>query len=122
MGTVDTWELFQAGEEPRDVRAEVLTSWRRSRISGVDPEYVDVPYLETDLDSHFARVAVGMIERRALARIGPGDGGKRPMGQRLFAPVENGEGGVTKGDVDINALRVRGLPPQAGCLQPFVFA
>ncbi|MFB9385946.1 sigma-54-dependent Fis family transcriptional regulator [Pseudonocardia petroleophila] len=70
MGTVDTWELFQAGEEPRDVRAEVLTSWRRSRISGVDPEYVDVPYLETDLDSHFARVAVPIMAGMADLLVG----------------------------------------------------
>jgi len=70
MGTVDTWEQFQAGEEPRDVRAEVLTSWRRSRFSGVDPEYVDVPYLETDLDSHFARVATPIMAGMADLLVG----------------------------------------------------
>ncbi|MHA6792120.1 sigma-54-dependent Fis family transcriptional regulator [Pseudonocardia bannensis] len=55
------WEQFHAGEEPRDVRGEVLTSWRRSRFSGVDPEYVEPPYIETDLDSHFVRVAVPIL-------------------------------------------------------------
>lgn len=70
MTTVRTWERFQAGEEPRDVRAEVLTSWRRSRFSGVDPEYVDVPYLETDLDTHFARVAVPIMTGMADLLVG----------------------------------------------------
>ncbi|MBW0116997.1 sigma-54-dependent Fis family transcriptional regulator, partial [Pseudonocardia abyssalis] len=51
-------------------RAEVLTSWRRSRFSGVDPEYVDVPYLETDLDSHFARVAVPIMTGMADLLVG----------------------------------------------------
>ncbi|QJY47453.1 sigma-54-dependent Fis family transcriptional regulator [Pseudonocardia broussonetiae] len=70
MTTTRTWERFQAGEEPRDVRAEVLTSWRRSRFSGVDPEYVDVPYLETDLDTHFARVAVPIMTGMADLLVG----------------------------------------------------
>lgn len=70
MGINDTWELFQAGEEPRDVRREVLTSWRRSQFSGVDPEYVDVPYIDIDLDSHFARVAVPIMTGMAELLVG----------------------------------------------------
>ena len=47
MTTRGPWELFQAGQEPDDLRGDVLTSWRRSRFSGVDPEHVDVPFVET---------------------------------------------------------------------------
>lgn len=72
MGTRDnTWELFQSGQEPRDIRPEVLTSWRRSQISGVDPEYVDVPYAETDLDTQFSRVAVPIMT--GMAELLAGD-------------------------------------------------
>lgn len=66
------WERFLSGEEPPGVRGEVLTSWRRSRISGVDPEYVDPPYRETELDTHFARVAVPIMTR--TAELFSGDG------------------------------------------------
>jgi transcriptional regulator of acetoin/glycerol metabolism len=69
--TVDAaWERFQGGEEPQDVRGEVLTSWRRSRISGVDPQYVDPPHVETDLDTHFVRVAAPVMERMADLMVG----------------------------------------------------
>lgn len=64
------WEQFQAGEEPHDVRGEVLTSWRRSRFSGVDPENVEVPHVETDLDTHFARVATPIMQGMAELLVG----------------------------------------------------
>ncbi|MGI5129936.1 sigma-54-dependent Fis family transcriptional regulator [Pseudonocardia sp. CA-107938] len=64
------WELFQSGQEPHDIRREVLTSWRRSKFSGVDPEYVAVPFLETDLDSHFSRVAVPIMTGMATLLVG----------------------------------------------------
>ncbi|MDT7705162.1 MAG: sigma-54 dependent transcriptional regulator, acetoin dehydrogenase operon transcriptional, partial [Pseudonocardiales bacterium] len=70
MSTSTAWEQFQAGQEPRDVRGEVLTSWRRSRFSGVDPEYVDPPYVETDLDTHLVRVAVPIMERMTELLMG----------------------------------------------------
>jgi transcriptional regulator of acetoin/glycerol metabolism len=70
MSVGTAWEQFHAGEEPRNVRGEVLTSWRRSRSSGVDPEHVDVPYLETDLDTHFARVATPIMARMADLLVG----------------------------------------------------
>jgi sigma-54 dependent transcriptional regulator, acetoin dehydrogenase operon transcriptional activator AcoR len=53
------------------VPGAVLTSWRRSRSSGVDPEHVDVPYVETDLDTHFTRVAVPIME--GMAELLTGD-------------------------------------------------
>jgi len=64
------WELFQSGQEPSDVRQEVLTSWRRSQMSGVDPEHVDVPYLETNLDSQFSRVAIPIMTGMAELLVG----------------------------------------------------
>ncbi|GAA0253455.1 sigma-54-dependent Fis family transcriptional regulator [Cryptosporangium japonicum] len=64
------WEQFQSGLEPRDVRAEVLTSWRRSQFSGVDPEHAAVPYVETDVDSSFARVAVPVLTGMATHLVG----------------------------------------------------
>ncbi|MBC3193161.1 hypothetical protein H7X46_19050 [Pseudonocardia sp. C8] len=70
MTTRSPWERFQAGEEPRDLRGDVLTSWRRSRISGVDPEHVDVPYVETELDTAFARVAVPIMSGMADLLVG----------------------------------------------------
>lgn len=70
MDTANAWEQFHAGEEPHDVRGEVLTSWRRSRFSGVDPEHADVPYIETELDTHFARVATPIMEGMAELLVG----------------------------------------------------
>lgn len=64
------WERFHAGEEPAGVRSEVLTSWRRSRISGVDPEYVEPPHVGTDPDTPLARVAVPVLERMAELLVG----------------------------------------------------
>ncbi|MEV1295443.1 helix-turn-helix domain-containing protein [Pseudonocardia sp. NPDC049635] len=70
MSSRSVWELFQSGEEPEDLRGDVLTSWRRSRFSGVDPEYVDVPYVETDADSSFARVAIPIMTGMAGLLVG----------------------------------------------------
>lgn len=70
MDTTTAWERFHAGDEPRDVRGEVLTSWRRSRSNGVDPERAAVPYVETELDTHFTRVATPIMERMAELLVG----------------------------------------------------
>ncbi len=67
-----TWERFQAGEEPEDVSPEVLTSWRRSRLHGVDPEHVDVPFTDADTDTRLARIAVPILSR--MAELLTGDG------------------------------------------------
>ncbi len=70
MDTATAWERFHAGEDPQGVRGEVLTSWRRSRFSGVDPEHAGVPYVETDLDTHFTRVATPIMEAMAELLVG----------------------------------------------------
>ncbi|TQN42085.1 transcriptional regulator of acetoin/glycerol metabolism [Blastococcus colisei] len=68
---VSPWEQFQLGEETTEgVRAEILTSWRRSRLSGVDPQRVDLPYLEPDVDTRFARAAVPVVARLAPLLVG----------------------------------------------------
>jgi sigma-54 dependent transcriptional regulator, acetoin dehydrogenase operon transcriptional activator AcoR len=69
-GTDRAWERFHAGEDPDDVRSDVLTSWRRSRINGVDPEHVEVPFVETDLDTPFVRVAVPIMAGLAELLVG----------------------------------------------------
>jgi sigma-54 dependent transcriptional regulator, acetoin dehydrogenase operon transcriptional activator AcoR len=61
MLTVDAWEAFQRGEEPVGVRDEVLTSWRRSRWSGVDPGLAIPPVGDADDDLPFARVAAPVL-------------------------------------------------------------
>lgn len=70
--TVSTWERFQSGDEPTDLRPEVLTSWRRSRLHGVDPEHVDVPFTDADPDTRLARIAVPILSR--MAELLTGDG------------------------------------------------
>ncbi|SFL71444.1 helix-turn-helix domain-containing protein [Geodermatophilus ruber] len=65
MSTVDAWETFQRGEVPVGVRDEVLTSWRRSRWSGVDPRLDVPPVGEADDDSPFVRVAAPVLLRMA---------------------------------------------------------
>ena len=70
MDTSTAWARFHAGEEPRGVRGEVLSSWRRSRFSGVDPEHADVPYAPTELDTHFTRVATPIMEGMAELLVG----------------------------------------------------
>ena len=65
MSTVDAWETFQRGEVPAGVRDEVLTSWRRSRWSGVDPALDVPPVGEADDDTPFVRAAAPVLLRMA---------------------------------------------------------
>jgi sigma-54 dependent transcriptional regulator, acetoin dehydrogenase operon transcriptional activator AcoR len=44
---------------------QVLTSWRRSRWSGVDPADTKVPVLDIDTDSDFVRLAAPVLLRAA---------------------------------------------------------
>ena len=69
MGARAAWERFQLGGSDGagavdvvDVRREILTSWRRSRLSGVNPLRLDVPHEDVDLDSRFARAARPVLE------------------------------------------------------------
>ncbi|GAB3347206.1 sigma-54-dependent Fis family transcriptional regulator [Modestobacter lapidis] len=64
------WERFQLGQELSGVREEVLQSWRRSRLSGVDPQRIALPHDEPDTDSRFAGVAVPVLARMAELLVG----------------------------------------------------
>jgi transcriptional regulator of acetoin/glycerol metabolism len=81
MDTRVAWERFQSGEgqddrgstvEVLDVRREILTSWRRSRLSGVDPVRLDVPHEDIDLDSRFARAARPVLDESTERMVGTG--------------------------------------------------
>ncbi|MCE0764966.1 GAF domain-containing protein [Pseudonocardia kujensis] len=66
MRTRSAWERFQAeGESSNgalEVRSEILTSWRRSQLSGVDPLELSLPHFEIDTDTRFARAARPVLE------------------------------------------------------------
>lgn len=67
MGTRAAWERFQHGDTDAeattpDVRSEILTSWRRSRLSRVDPSSFALPHVAVDPDSRFARAARPVLE------------------------------------------------------------
>lgn len=64
------WERFQLGEESTEVRHEILTSWRRSQLSGVDPEKVDLPWMEPTVDTRFAQAAIPVLTRLADLLVG----------------------------------------------------
>ena len=70
--TASTWERFQSGDDPAELRPELLSSWRRSRWNGVDPEHVDVPFTDADPDTRLARIAVPILAR--MAELLTGDG------------------------------------------------
>jgi transcriptional regulator of acetoin/glycerol metabolism len=65
MSTVDAWETFQRGEVPVGVRDDVLTSWRRSRWSGVDPSLDVPPVGAADDDTPFVRAAAPVLLQMA---------------------------------------------------------
>ena len=64
------WERFQLGEESTEVRHEILTSWRRSQLSGIDPETIDLPWVEPTVDTHFAQTAIPVLTRLAELLVG----------------------------------------------------
>lgn len=70
------WERFQLGTgddgAELGVRAEILTSWRRSRLSGVDPNGLDVPWSDVDDDSRFVRAARPVLDDCASAMLDTG--------------------------------------------------
>lgn len=59
------WESFLTGDEPQGLRDEVLTSWRRSKLSGVSPLSVDFLRTDIDVESRFARIAIPLMNEMA---------------------------------------------------------
>jgi sigma-54 dependent transcriptional regulator, acetoin dehydrogenase operon transcriptional activator AcoR len=77
MQTRAAWERFQLGETDADlldVPREILTSWRRSRLSGVDPTRLQLPYAEADQDSRLARAARPVLQANVERMTGSGVG------------------------------------------------
>jgi transcriptional regulator of acetoin/glycerol metabolism len=60
-------EQFLQGEQPcGPIRDEIVTSWRRSALSGADPDVSTFPYsADLDLDGRLARAAYPVLDRLA---------------------------------------------------------
>lgn len=68
---LDTYRnLFDESESVPIVRAEILESWRRSQLSGVDPAHVQLVEGEARLDSRIAKVAIPVLNSMADVMIG----------------------------------------------------
>lgn len=59
------WEEFQLGNERAGVREDILTSWRRSQLSGVSPQSVEFLRTDIDVESRFARIAIPLMNDMA---------------------------------------------------------
>ncbi len=64
MVTRSAWDAFQTGVEP-ELAPELLTSWRRSQWSGVDPLRTEISIVDVDTDSPFVRMASPILQRVA---------------------------------------------------------
>jgi transcriptional regulator of acetoin/glycerol metabolism len=69
---LDTYRnLFDESESDVPiVRAEILESWRRSQLSGVDPSHVQLVEGEARLDSRIAKVAIPVLNSMADVMVG----------------------------------------------------
>jgi len=62
--------LTQDDPGSRVMRTEILESWRRSKLSGVDPDHVDTVEGEANVDSRIAKIAIPVLNSTADALIG----------------------------------------------------
>lgn len=60
----------QSGDRSRLTRPEIVDSWRRSQLSGVDPDAVTVVPGEVSLDSRIAKVAIPVLGSMADILVG----------------------------------------------------
>lgn len=67
MSTLSQWEAFHSGSDTVGVGHDVLTSWRRSKWSGIDPHDVRIPRVDVPDDSPFHRAATPVLLRMAEA-------------------------------------------------------
>ncbi|WP_139047411.1 helix-turn-helix domain-containing protein [Rhodococcus erythropolis] len=65
MSTLTQWEAFQSGSDSVDVGHDVLTSWRRSKWSGINPHDIAIPRADVPDDSPFHRAATPVLLRMA---------------------------------------------------------
>jgi len=67
----DDREWLQAGVGQATLdRPEIVSSWRRCQLSGVDPDTVSIVPGETPLDCRFAQVAIPVLNAMAEVMIG----------------------------------------------------
>jgi hypothetical protein len=52
------------------VRTEILDSWRRSKLNGVDPDHVCTVEGDANLDSRIAKVAIPVLNSAADTLVG----------------------------------------------------
>lgn len=64
------WEDFQGGKERVGIREDILTSWRRSQLSGVNPQAVEFFRTDIDVESRFARIAIPLMNDMAELMAG----------------------------------------------------
>lgn len=69
---IDTHRAALAEDDPGSlmVRDEILDSWRRSKLSGVDPDRVQTVEHEARLDSRIATTAIPVLNSAADALVG----------------------------------------------------
>ena len=67
----DDREWLESGRgSPPALRPEILTSWRRSRLSGVDPEHLSIGQGMASVDSKVARAGIPILRAAADLLIG----------------------------------------------------
>ncbi|WP_189310389.1 helix-turn-helix domain-containing protein [Streptomyces brasiliensis] len=69
QSTRNAWESFQSGEVAT-VRPQILTSWRRARSNGVDPQRLELTRADIDTQSPFLRAARPVLLRMADLLVG----------------------------------------------------
>jgi len=69
---LDTHRAQLAEDDPGSLmmRSEILDSWRRSKLSGVDPDHVRSVAHEARLDSRIAKIAIPVLDTAADALVG----------------------------------------------------
>ncbi|MEU5269723.1 helix-turn-helix domain-containing protein [Streptomyces hygroscopicus] len=69
QSTRDAWESFQSGEATT-VRPQILTSWRRARSNGIDPQRLELTHADIDAQSPFVRAAKPVLLKMADLLVG----------------------------------------------------
>jgi sigma-54 dependent transcriptional regulator, acetoin dehydrogenase operon transcriptional activator AcoR len=61
--TLRAREEFLSGGSPREpVRSDIVASWRRSLLSGADPDVTELPYNDYDQESHLQRSGHAVLD------------------------------------------------------------
>lgn len=65
MSTTAQWESFQSGSATVGVHEDLLTSWRRSQWSGINPHDVEIPHTDVPTDSPLRGAGEPVLQRMA---------------------------------------------------------